>query len=81
MSPNEIELLAEALADRVAARLSGVEKSLDVYGVAEMLGCSVPTVERLVSNGAIESFRVGRLRRFHAADVLASLKRKGGCDE
>lgn len=81
MTPSDIEAIAEAVADRVAAKLANADRALDVHGVAELLGCSVPTVERLNAAGELPSYRVGRLRRFDRGDVLASLKAKGGCDE
>ena len=80
LSPHEIDSIADALADRVAAKLATANRATDVYGIAEIIGCSVPTVERLVSDGAIPSFKVGRLRRFITDDVITALKSKGGCD-
>jgi excisionase family DNA binding protein len=80
MSPNEIEQIAEAIADRVADRLASRpagEGLLDVHQVAELLGCSVPTVERLTSRGNIPSLLVGRLRRYRLDDVMSQLKKKG----
>ncbi len=79
MTPNEIELLADALADRLAERVSDGDGWIDVHGAASVLSCSVPTVERLVAAGKIPSIKVGRLRRFRRADLLA-LNEKGGPD-
>ena len=76
MTPYEIE----ALADAIAARLSdapGADALLCVNQAAELLGCSVPTVERAVRRGEIPSIRIGRLRRYRRADLLG-LNRKGG---
>ena len=80
LSPVEIERLADALADRIAARFSDGpigDALVDVNQAAELLGCSVPTVERAVRRGEIPSIRVGRLRRYRRADLLG-LNRKGG---
>jgi len=68
----EIERLAEAIAERLAGRIgSGATDEIgDIYKAAEWLGCSVPTIERAVRRGEIQSFTVGRLRRFRRADVL-----------
>ena len=80
LSPAELDRLAEVLADRLAARLSdgpGAGSLLDVNQAAELLGCSVPTIERARRRGEIPSVRVGRLRRYRRADLLG-LNRKGG---
>jgi excisionase family DNA binding protein len=81
MTPHEIDLLADAIVERLAGRDSGAgDGVLDVRGAAKLLGCSVPTVDRLVAAGKIPSFKVGRLRRFRRADLM-SLNEKGGSDE
>ena len=80
MSPSELEQLVAQIADAVVERLASgtADRALDVHGLAELLGCSVPTVERKVASGEIPSFRIGRLRRFDPAEVKAALKAKGG---
>ena len=80
MTPHELDQLADAVAQRVAALISRPDDGalIDVHAVAEMLGCSVPTVERLTKTGEIPSLKVGRrLRRYRRADVL---KQKGGAE-
>lgn len=82
MTPLEIESLAEALAERVIERLSSRPSDdalIDARAAAELLGCSVPTVERLTKSGAIPSVKLGRLRRYRRAELLAR-NEKGGCD-
>ena len=44
------------------------------------LACSVPTIERLTKAGAIPSVKLGRLRRYRRADLLALQNEKGGGD-
>lgn len=80
MTPAEIDLLAAALAGRLGGRVADGNGLIDVHGAARLLGCSVATVERLVRVGRIPSVKVGRLRRFRRADLLA-LNEKGGRDE
>jgi len=83
MTPNELDRLADALVERLAAR--GVHAAaahdgyVDVHGAAEILGCSVPTVERLTRAGTIPSVKLNRLRRYRRADLLA-VNVKGGGD-
>ncbi len=79
MSPSELEQLVARIADAVVERLTNdtADRTLDVFGMAELLNCSVPTVERMVASDEIPSFKVNRLRRFDPADVLAALKAKG----
>ncbi|TWT79122.1 Helix-turn-helix domain protein [Planctomycetes bacterium CA13] len=83
LTPVEIDLLADALANRVAERLSGSfdpESLIDVHGAADLLGCSVPTVERLTRSGELPSVKVGRLRRYHRGELLKRVSKKGGAD-
>ncbi len=80
MSPHEIDSLADAIADRLQSRLSQVDAMIDVHAVAELLGCSVPTVERLTRSGEIPSHKVGRLRRYLRSEVLSRKNEKGGPD-
>jgi excisionase family DNA binding protein len=73
MTPHEIESLADALADRVMSRLGGRTEAdawIDVHETAELLGCSVPTVERLIRSGELPSSKFGRLRRCRRSDVI-----------
>jgi excisionase family DNA binding protein len=82
MNPYEIEQLAEALAERLERRLLGrvdAEAMIDAPAVAELLGCSLATVERRTRAGDIPSVKFGRLRRYQRAAVLG-LNKKGGCD-
>lgn len=80
MTPHEIDQLADAIVDRLAERVPSADDLVDIHSAAKALGCSVPTVERLVAAGKIRSRKVGRLRRFRRADLLAP-NEKGGPDE
>ncbi len=70
LSPREIELLADAIAERMAARAHDVDPVGDIHDCARWLGVSVATVERHVRSGAIPSFKVGSCRRFRRSDVV-----------
>jgi excisionase family DNA binding protein len=81
MSPLEVNMLADAIADRITARLGARiddDAMLDSHQAAELRGCSVATIERLTRSGELPSEKFGRLRRYRRADVLAM--KKGGPD-
>lgn len=73
LTPLEIAQLAEAIADHLTSKLGSPsgDQVGDVNDAARWLKCSVPSVERAVRDGQIPSFKVGRLRRFRRADLLA----------
>ena len=70
MTPIEIQQLADAIAERLASRCTG-DVFLDSFQAAALLCCSVPTIERLTKAGTIPSVKVGRLRRYSRAELLA----------
>lgn len=77
LSPIEIQQLADAIAERLSSRATG-DVYLDALGAAALLACSVPTVERLTKSGEIPSVKLGRLRRYPRAGLLALRNKKGG---
>ena len=79
MTPIEIQQLADAIAERLASRATG-DTFLDTLGAAAVLVCSVPHVERLTKAGVIPSVKIGRLRRYRKADLLALPNEKGGAE-
>jgi excisionase family DNA binding protein len=75
LSPLELDQIADQIAARVLERLSGqadTDAALDVHQFADLLSCSVPTVERLTRSGKLPSFKVGNLRRYRRAEILAT---------
>jgi excisionase family DNA binding protein len=79
MTPNDIDRLADAIADRLASLLANADDPVgDSDAAAEWIVCSKPTIERMVRDGRIPSFTVGRLRRFRRSEVLAAMKADGG---
>ena len=73
LTPVEIEELAVRIAALVVAGMASrlIEDGfIDKHQVAELLGCSVPTVERRTSDGSIPSHKFGRLRRYRASELL-----------
>lgn len=47
------------------------EPPIDARVAAEMLGCSYQLVLKLYKTGQLKGFRVGKLVKFHRANVLA----------
>lgn len=82
MTPNDLDRLADAIADRVAALLDApADDYLDLHGAASLLNCSTATVERRTRSGELPSVKVGRLRRYKRSALLElDRKKKGGCD-
>ena len=80
-----VDAIADAVADRLLPDLLQRDEAkqeqpseLDVHGVAELLNCSVPTIERRVKAGEIPSYKVSRLRRYNRDAVLAAVQKNGG---
>jgi excisionase family DNA binding protein len=50
---------------------------------ADYLGVSTKTIDRMVASGALESYKVGRLRRFDrsALDAYLDRQRKAAAEE
>ena len=79
LSPNEIQQLATAIAEQLAAHTTN-DAMLDNLGAARLLDCSVPTIERLTRTGEIPSVKLGRLRRYRRSELLALQNEKGGAE-
>ncbi len=80
LSPLEIDRLADLIAEKVVERLgqssqstesATSDKYLDSHQAADLIGCSVPTVERLTRSKKLPSVKLGRLRRYRRSDVMA----------
>ena len=77
LSPQEIQLLADAISDRLAS-YSNNDVLLDINEAAKLLTCSVAHLERLTKAGSIPSIKLGRLRRFRRAELLSFRNDQGG---
>ncbi len=73
MTPQEINAMAESVAKRVSAILTGQPRLIDRYSLAERLGLSVPTIERLTRNGKISVICAGRRRLYDPDKTIAEL--------
>jgi len=74
-SPATLDQIADAIADRLAIRLGAMPKAddlLDIHEAAELLGCSLSTIERAKKRGEISTVKVGKLIRYRRADLLTT---------
>lgn len=74
LTPNELAEMADVIADQVAERLSRQPRLLDRHGLAEHLGVSVPTVDRLRASGRITPVMVGNRPMYAVDDVIRELR-------
>jgi excisionase family DNA binding protein len=51
-------------------RIEGNTRFMSIKEIAAMLGCSVATVRRMIKRRNITYLRVGRLRRYHFAQIV-----------
>lgn len=70
MTPAEIDMLVDAIVERLSDRMRGADEIIDARGAAELLGISLATLERRVRAKQIPSFRIGRLRKFKRSELL-----------
>ena len=81
LSPVQLSLLADSIAVRLAERLQNQSSLLDYSALAEWIGVSIPSVERLKREGRIPFVSVGRRIVFDRAAVAAALSTQGQIDE
>lgn len=82
MTSFELEQLADLVADRVVMKIAGQigrngDGWINGHEAAEILGCSLATIERRVRDGDIPSAKVGRLRRFRREEILGLSTKEG----
>jgi len=78
VTPQEINQVAERVAELVVARISSRpidDGYIDKYEAAKILGASVASIERWTASGEISSHKIGGLRRYRASELL---NKKGG---
>lgn len=81
MTPVELSQLACLVADELEKRLSTRSVGdawVNVREAAEILGVSIPTVERRTREGIIPSEKLGRLRRYKRSVLLALSEDRSG---
>ncbi|MCA9130377.1 MAG: helix-turn-helix domain-containing protein [Bdellovibrionales bacterium] len=76
LTPRERADLAAEISQRVleALRAEGTPLLVDSVELAKRLSVSVSTIDRWTASGRIPRVRVGSVRRYDPADVLAAMK-------
>lgn len=73
LSPADMELLANMVADRVADRMANRRKLLNRNELSEVIGVSVPKLDTMLRDGELPVIRVGRKVLFDPHAVIAQL--------
>jgi|688.fasta_scaffold1707296_1 excisionase family DNA binding protein len=80
LSPKELDAVADAVASRLMPFLKGHSRLIDRHSLADRLGLSVPTIERLTRSGRISVIRAGRRCLYdvdRVVDELATTRNDG----
>lgn len=64
-------IVAELVLAKIGSAIVENDDCVDSHQAAELMGCSLSSVERLVRTGALPSRKIGRLRRFRRSELLA----------
>lgn len=67
--------VAERLVSQLRGQLTGAVRLVGREAMAEVLGVSLQSLDRLVASGAIPSLKLGGLRRFDPQAVLEHVKK------
>jgi len=73
MTPLELEQLADAIAERVANRLTNRRRLLTRHELAEVINVSVPKLDTMLRDGQLPAIRVGRKVLFDPHAVIRHL--------
>ena len=76
-TPVQLETLSDQLADKVADRLAKRPQFVDRHGLAEALGVSVATIDRLRVDDQIPYRQAGNRLLFSVSEVAAALPSGG----
>lgn len=78
LSPQDLSSWADLVADRVADKLAKRPMLVDRVELAQLLGVSIPTVERLSAAGKIPLVRLGRRVLYDPVAVIEARSSKVG---
>lgn len=73
LTPAELDRLVDRIADAVASKLASQPKLVDRHALAQIIGVSVATIERLQASGKLPFVRLKRLVRYDVDAVIAAL--------
>ena len=73
LTPAELDRFVDRIADAVALKLASQPKLVDRHALAQIIGVSVPTIERLQASGKLPFVRLQRLVRYDVDAVIAAL--------
>lgn len=79
-SPLELETIADAVAQRVAAQLSNQRRLLTRHELAPIINVSLPKLETMLRNGELPVIRVGRKVLFDPHAVIQRLAENSHAD-
>lgn len=77
LSPADLASLTDAIAEAVAAKMATMPRLVDRNALAHLLGVSVPTIERMQSDGQIPVVRLNRRVMYDPDAVVNTLSRRG----
>jgi hypothetical protein len=81
LSPKELDAVAEGVAARLPMLLNSQQRLLDRQSLADRLGLSVATIERLTRFGKISVIRAGSRCLYDADRVVAELAAGSGNED
>jgi excisionase family DNA binding protein len=76
LTPKELELLADAIAERVADRLANRRRLLTRHELAQVINVSVPKLDTMLRDDELPVIRVGRKVLFDPHAVIQHLAQK-----
>ncbi len=76
LTPSQLEQLAEIVAERLFERLRTNRRLLNRNELAEVLGVSVPTIDRLLREDDFPVIMIKSVRRFDPIEVIRHLAKK-----
>lgn len=80
ISPAELARVSEFIADAVATKLANEARLVDRNRLSEIIGLSVPTIDRRRTDGSVTFIKTGNRILFDPPAVIAALS-AGGDDD
>lgn len=81
MTPVELEMLADLVAERVADRLANRRRLLTRHDLATVINVSVPKLDTMLRDGELPVIRVGRKVLFDPHAVIQHLAKQSAARE